>query len=211
MDKFNQEDAKEMDEWLKSPESDRFFLDKDPSEQMDLKFYKMLERSRKPARVQRSFLWFLRLALPLAALVVTFYMGTQYNRDSKPDEMDFASELLSAEDVSDKINLVSNTTITEETDQQIIDALLFTLSHDESVNVRLICINTLYDYAYLPRVRAGLILAISQQDSPLVLTNLAQAINASGKKLGKGEFMDLIKKDLPRPIKKTIDASLVKI
>ncbi len=212
MDDLNKDQQEEMDQWINSSDFDQMFVDKDPSEQMDHKFYEMLESNRKPVKTSKPFIWFLRLAFPIGLLVLTFYLGRQYAPESIVNEpQDFASQLLTTDDVNDKISLVSNKKLAADTDKKVIDALLFSLSNDESVNVRLACINTLYDYAYLPSVRTGLIHAISSQQSPIILANLAQAINASGKKLSKEEFMDMINKDLPPPIKKTIDASLITI
>jgi hypothetical protein len=212
MDKLNKDQQEEMDQWINSSDFDQMFVDKNPSPKMDQKFYEMIASKRKPVNTSRPFVWFLRLALPIGLLVLTFYLGSQYASPAVPSsDQSFAAQLLTSENVNDKISLVSNTKLAEDTDKKVIDALLFSLSNDESVNVRLACINTLYDYAYLPIVRTGLIQAISSQQSPIVLTNLAQAINASGKKLSKEAFMELINKDLPRPIKKTIDASLITI
>ena len=213
MDKLNKDQEKEMDQWIEGEDFDQFFSTKEPSVKMDERFFDMLKKHQKPAKkAWIPFLWFLRIALPVGLLVLTFYLGKQ--QASTPENIDikdFASELLTSENVGDKISLVSNKQLRDNTDKKVIDALLFSLSNDESVNVRLACINTLYDYAYLPSVRTGLIQAVSNQSSPIVLANLAEAINASGKQLLKEEFMALINKDLPPPIKRTIDASLIQI
>lgn len=214
MDKLNKNQEAEMEKWINGEEFSHFFSEKQPSSKMDEQFYNMLSKHRSTAKkANLPLLWFLKLALPIGLLVLTFYMGKQQSAENENIDLkkDFASELLTSESVGDKISLVSNKQIKDETDKKVIDALLFSLSNDESVNVRLACINTLYDYAYLPSVRSGLIQAVSNQSSPVVLANLAEAINASGKKLLKAEFMELINKDLPPPIKNTIDASLIQI
>lgn len=212
MDNLNKDQQEELDKWIDSGDFDSLFSKQEATSRMDHNFYSMLEKKKKPARAQTPIFWFLRIAIPIGLLVLAFYLGVEYSSEGQMEKgQDFASQLLTSENVNDKINLVSNTKIEEDTDQKVIDALLFSLSNDESVNVRLACINTLYDYAYLPSVRTGLIQAVSNQQSPIVLANLAQAINASGKKLSKEEFMDLINKDLPPPIKSTIDASLITI
>ena len=213
MNKLNKDQEAELNEWINTGEIDKFLVDKEPTERMDAKFYQMLEENRPSEKKQWSFTWLYKIALPMLLLVLTFYVGQQFGSSEleKIDQKDFATQLLSTENVGDKISLVSNTKIEENSDQKVIEALMFSLSNDESVNVRLACINTLYDYAYLPKVRTGLIQAISNQQSPVVLANLAEAINASGKKLSKEEFMELINKDLPPPIKKSINDSLIKI
>lgn len=129
----------------------------------------------------------------------------------KAPNQDFATALMNTETTDDKINLVSNKGTIEETDKKTIEVLLFTLNNDKSNNVRLACINALYDYSYLPEVREGFVNSISLQSSPVVVANLADAINASGNKMTKEEFLKLIKKDLPEPIKQTMELTLLSI
>ena len=50
--------------------------------------------------------------------------------------------------------------------------------------------------------------AIGNQDSPVVLTNLAEAIEASGKKIDKEDFHSRINQDLPAPVKKSLEVVL---
>ncbi len=192
-----------------------------PSENMDANFYSMLSQDKEPeSKVRFSLDWIvqrgMKLALPAALLVIAFLLGQQYGENdqlasNEERKQDFTVQLLETENISDKINLVSNANIEDETDKKVIEALLFVLNHDESNNVRIACINSLYDFAYLPNVRAGLINAISSQTSPVVLANLAEAINSSGKKISSEEFNAKIKEDLPAPIKSTIAAGLIKI
>lgn len=212
MDRLENKEEKELSKWARSEEFNQFFIDKDPSEQLDAKFYDMLGKFRATSRKQKFWRWFWRLALPIVAALAALIIGINISsKTSTEDKIDFASELLQSEKAMDKINLVSNTSLQEDTDEKVIDALLFALISDESINVRLACINTLYDYAYLPKVRAGLIQAVSYQDSPIVLANLAEAINASGKKLPAEEFKALINKELPPPIQNSINENLIKI
>jgi len=63
----------------------------------------------------------------------------------------------------------------EEPGQQIMDALLQTLNHDQNVNVRLAAVDALYLFAAEERVRDGLTRSILQQRSPLVQIALINA------------------------------------
>lgn len=56
----------------------------------------------------------------------------------------------------------------ERPDTQVQAALLFTVSHDSNVNVRLSAVDALQKYARVPEINRGLIDALPTQDSPLV-------------------------------------------
>jgi HEAT repeats/Putative zinc-finger len=56
----------------------------------------------------------------------------------------------------------------ERPDPEVENALLFAVSHDANVNVRLSAIDALQKYAREPRVSKALVEAIATQDSPLV-------------------------------------------
>lgn len=60
-----------------------------------------------------------------------------------------------------------------ETDPRVVDALLETVRHDPSVNVRLAAVEALADMLDRPRVRAGLTEALAQQDAPMMQVTLA--------------------------------------
>jgi hypothetical protein len=63
-------------------------------------------------------------------------------------------------------------------DLEVAAALLATLNNDPNVNVRLSALNTLTGMARLPEVRAGLVLSISRQDSPVLQLAIADAMLA---------------------------------
>ena len=192
----------------------------EPSVRMDERFFETLQKaSETPVKID---IWsnissiFLKWALPMVLIVITFFVGQEIGKDNSSlaeaqITLNFSTQLLATENVNDKINLVSNTKITEDTDQKVIEALLFALNSDESTNVRLACVNTLYDYSYLPEVRTGLINAISNQTSPLVLSNLAEAINASGKKISPDDFKSRIKTEMPKPLRNLVEESMTNI
>ena len=189
----------------------------DFSHSSDVRFYTMLEGQKARKRVSWSFSqWFtppVRVALGVFGVVVVFMAGMSFGAGQKTDssvveEGDLATAILTTNNVSDRIHLVSSTDMADEADEKIIKALLYTINTDESTNVRLACIDVLMQYSYLPVVREGLINSISHQTSPLVLTNLAEAINASGKSLEKVEFKEKINKDLPPPVRNSLEENL---
>lgn len=61
-------------------------------------------------------------------------------------------------------------------DTKVINALLSTLNHDDNVNVRLATLEALAPLAADPTVRLGLVHSLSQQESPLVQSALADVM-----------------------------------
>ena len=61
-------------------------------------------------------------------------------------------------------------------DAKVIDALLSTLNYDDNVNVRLATLEALAPLAANPTVRLGLVHALTQQESPLVQSALADVM-----------------------------------
>lgn len=59
---------------------------------------------------------------------------------------------------------------------RVVTALLSTLNHDPNVNVRLATLEALAPLAHDPAVRLGLVHALTQQDSPLVQSALADVM-----------------------------------
>ncbi|WP_420148164.1 HEAT repeat domain-containing protein [Spirosoma sp.] len=78
-----------------------------------------------------------------------------------------ASERLRAVSYTDEINQV---------DDKVVDALLTTLNNDANVNVRLVTLEALAKLADNPNVREGLVQSITQQESPLVQSALADVM-----------------------------------
>ncbi len=186
---------------------------------MDARFYAWLETEKKqatdPSISNISVSRLLKIAAVFGLLVTAFAAGIYYgNRSNEVISMhadDLANNLLTTDDISDKIHMISTTNLSKNADTKIIKALLFTLSNDESSNVRLACIQTLIDYGNIPQVREGLINSIRFQTSPAVLINLAEAIQVSGENLSRDDYKEMINKDLPTPILKTLKDNIDKI
>lgn len=75
--------------------------------------------------------------------------------------------LLQQQSASDRLKGVSWAYRVEESDTQVLSALLFTINHDSNVNVRLAAIDALRTFGDSPVARKGLRQAIGKQDSPL--------------------------------------------
>jgi hypothetical protein len=77
---------------------------------------------------------------------------------------------------SERIKAVSYTSELNHADKQVIDALLATLNNDPNVNVRLSTLDALTQLAGYPEVREGLVKSISQQDSPIMQSAIADVM-----------------------------------
>ncbi|MEM7373215.1 MAG: HEAT repeat domain-containing protein [Bacteroidota bacterium] len=182
-----------------------------PSARMDHRFYAHLDQ------LNRKQGWPIKLIGKIAAailiLLAAFLGGRETGtRQEKVPQLSPSQQtlqaLLSTKDISEKIHLVSSISLQNDADAVLIDALLYTLCHDESKNVRLACIHALLAYSTLPEVRTGLIHAIQFQESSLILLHLAEAINTSGKKMSKEAFHSHINKSLPIFVQRKLEAVL---
>ncbi|GAB3953718.1 hypothetical protein GCM10028805_37990 [Spirosoma harenae] len=135
----------------------------------------------------------LRLAYSIGLLVVGVAAGYWFQRSSAPtvayqQQVDTLSKqvqdmrqmmmlsLLENPAASERLRAVSYTEEISEVDGKVVDALLTTLNNDANVNVRLVTLEALAKLADNPKVREGLVQSITQQDSPLVQSALADVM-----------------------------------
>ena len=78
----------------------------------------------------------------------------------------------------ERLNGIQLTSGLSTLDRQVSGALLWTLTNDQNVNVRLAALDVLADYLDLPFVREGLVKSIPFQDAPLVQLRLAEMMGA---------------------------------
>ncbi len=152
--------------------------------------------------------------LLLGAIIMNIYLTNRtesIDQSTPAPSLHFANELQQSSNSNEKIRLVSSEIPNIESDAKIINALLYSLNHDKSTNVRLACVQTLSEYGHLENVRTGLINAIVNQTSAMVLNNIAEALNSNGTELSKDEFENRINKNLPKPIMKSIEDHFIKI
>jgi hypothetical protein len=77
----------------------------------------------------------------------------------------------------------------------IADGLLDVVGYDPSENVRLAAVEALARIADRPRVRSGLVEALSRQDSPMVQMTLADLVLASGDGDAEAAIRTLLQRD----------------
>lgn len=120
-----------------------------------------------------------------------------------------ALSLLEHPSASERLRAVSYVNEIDTVDRRMKDALLTTLNNDENVNVRLTALETLSKMTGDPKVREGLIQSISQQESPLVQSALADIMLSIQEKKSVRSFQQLLKKpETNEAIKTKIQATI---
>ncbi len=210
----------------------------DPSLAMDQNFHNMLnefkQQTSKPARsIETSQIWnfisnlwpthFAARSLVSALLIiVVFFAGywmsttSNYNLQIAKQEdkiktlqSEMLLTLLDEKSPLTRLKAVSISHELDETNSQIIAALLKTLQEDDNDNVRLASLEALLPYANQPEVRLGLVASIKFQNSPLVQMALAEAMVALQEKTSIGPLKELIENEnTPQEIKNKIQESI---
>jgi len=92
--------------------------------------------------------------------------------------------LLQQQNASDRLRGVTWSYRVEQSDSEVLSALLQTVNHDPNVNVRLAAVDALHNFSDSPVGRKGLEQALNKQSSPLVqvaiLDQLAEMHDKSG-------------------------------
>ena len=121
-----------------------------------------------------------QFGLAAALLVVGFLLGRTFGPDAAEGEMAalrhqveelnlrVAVSLLEKSSPSDRLMGVSYSSRLERPDDAIVAALLYTLSNDQNVNVRLATVDALASMSDLPAVKEGLAAALVEQASPII-------------------------------------------
>ncbi len=117
--------------------------------------------------------------------------------------------LLENPSASERIRAVNYTHEINTADNRVIGALLTTLNSDPNVNVRLATLDALAKFAREPRVREGLIESITNQESPIVQTAIAELMVRLQEKRSVKELRQLLhKKDVNEMVKTKIEESI---
>jgi len=189
--------------------------DETPSEQMDSRFFNMLDAavdSNKPkvslfthleAVIQGFFTKqvLFRLAFLVVGIGVGFWFsGTNALPESQSTELttvrqDLVLTLLEQPSANKRLQAVSEVSRFTEVDAKIVTALLKTLNNDTNDNVRIAAVESLVQFADNPMVRKGLIESISNQTSPLVQISLANTMVLLQEKNAKEPLQRLIEKE----------------
>jgi hypothetical protein len=110
---------------------------------------------------------------------------------------------------SERIKGVSYTSEIKHVDEQVIDALLATLNNDPNVNVRLITLDALSRLADHAEVRSGLIQSITEQESPLMQSAIADVMLSLQERRSVGSFKELLKqKNLDNGVRTKINKTI---
>lgn len=158
--------------------------EEDPSLGMRVRFYDSLRAWRQREGERRTAWWWLRrpafqaagaVAILVIGLATGYFMrgrdtsevsqlrGEVYNMRQL-----VALSLLQQQNASDRLRGVNYAYRVEQSDPQVLSALLTTLDHDSNVNVRLAAVDAVRNFTDSPVGRRGLVQALSKQDSPLV-------------------------------------------
>ncbi len=119
--------------------------------------------------------------------------------------------MLENPEATERMKAVGYTQELQTVDNQVVEALLTTLNLDPDDNVRLVTLEALLELAKNPKVREGLVLSLSKQDSPMVQVALADAMVKLQEKRSIKQFKQMLNdsnlnKSVKTKIKKTIIA-----
>ncbi len=168
----------------------------------------------------------MQLAYTIVLIVVGLGIGFLINRqgyDSKKEMAALSSQvhdmkemmmlsLLENPSASERIRGVSYTNEIKSANKEVTDALLATLNNDPNVNVRLVTLDALTKFTSDPAVREGLIQSISQQESPLVQSALADVMLKLQEKRSVKSFRKLLEqKGLDNSIRSKIEKTITGI
>ena len=158
--------------------------EEDPSLDLRVRFYDSLRAWRQREGERRKALWWLRhpvfQAASAAAILVIGIATGYFVRGRDTSEVSqlrgevynmrqlVALSLLQQQNASDRLRGVNYAYRVEQSDPQVLSALLTTLDHDSNVNVRLAAVDALRNFTDSPVGRRGVVQALAKQDSPLV-------------------------------------------
>jgi len=190
----------------------------DTPSNMDKRFYQMLDNQAKSRRSRIITPRFLSIAASIAILIACaggflLYEKKDAQNQALVEQLNQLKEEIVIAKLDDKstsvrLQAVGLTQEMTEVSQKICDALLFTINNDPSDNVRIASIDALMPYGRMETVRRGLINSIPQQNSPLVLISLAEALKKIGASQSVDQFKNQINKDMPASITETFEKDL---
>ena len=210
-----------------------------PSAHMQVKFQAMLDTYKEDmadrnglwAGISKKIksLWQWQPSMPmtynLVVILISFACGYWVFSIGKGGKQDKQLEALSTQvhelkqtmmlsmlenpSASERIRGVSYTSEIKQVDEQVIDALLATLNNDPNVNVRLTTLDALSHLANHSEVRAGLIRSITEQESPLMQSAIADVMLKLQERRSIGSFKELLKqKNLDDGVRSKINKTI---
>jgi hypothetical protein len=158
--------------------------EEDPSLGMRTRFYDSLRSFRQQEAERRQRFWWVRhpafqAACAVAILVIGVAAGylargrdtvevSQLRGEVYNMRQLVALSLLQQQSASDRLRGVNFAYRVEQSDPQVLSALLTTVNHDPNTNVRLAAVDALRNFTDNPIGRKGLVQALAKQESPLV-------------------------------------------
>jgi hypothetical protein len=201
-----------------------------------LKNYKESIRSVQPGtfdavkRQVREFFnpdYAIRYAYAMGLLLAGGFIGYAINGTSKRADMAYTQQidtlatqvqemkrmmmltLIENPSATERLRAVSYTSEITSADPIVIEALVTTLNNDPNVNVRLVTLEALSQYASDPGVRKELIQAMLLQDSPMVQAALADVMVKLQEKKSIKAFRHILEKqDLNQFVKAKLEQSI---
>ncbi|GAB5399563.1 MAG: hypothetical protein Aureis2KO_11480 [Aureisphaera sp.] len=212
----------------------------EPSNNMDAVFYENLNAQAKAEtkdsttqpKVFRLNPWFLGVAASVV-LVLGFFIGTEWNTEESTngetlittnEKLKAAEEetnelrtqlVISLADqptASKRLEALSEVKKLDTATDKVIEALFKMLNTDPNVNVRLAAVTSLSKYVENPIVREGLVMSITQQESPLVQIALAELMVTLKEQKSINSMETLLKKpDINEAVKMKLEESIKEI
>jgi hypothetical protein len=113
---------------------------------------------------------------------------------------------------SKRLQAVSYSGELENLNDKVIGVLFTALNEDPNINVRIATLESLLKYSDNPKVRAGLVNSITQQESPLVQSAMVDAMVKLQEKSSVKQFRQLLnRKDLNNSVKTKIETSILQL
>lgn len=157
--------------------------DADPGLGTRTRFYAMLREAERRESERGQRFWWIRhpafqAAFGVVLLLTGVFVGNITARDSGQvaqlrNEVNSMKQLvtlslLQQQNASDRLRGVNWSYRVEQSDSEVLSALLTTVNHDPNVNVRLAAVDALRNFADSPVGRRGLVQALNKQASPMV-------------------------------------------
>lgn len=185
---------------------------------MDDRFYQMLHQSKRKTSLRTINLRTLSIAASVT-LLLGLFTGFVLMRQNKVQNDALVSQLnqlrdevliskLDNKSTSARLQAVGLTQEMSDVSIKVTDALIFTINNDPSDNVRIASIEALIPFGEMETVRSGLISAIPQQRSPLVLISLAEALQKIGAVQSADQFKNQLNKDIPASLTDAFEKDL---
>ncbi len=193
-----------------------------PSNQMDAKFYQFLQEEKKLqptssgktsqfamlewlTRFHWAYVIVLLLGIGIGYYLQAFRSNSEINElvsDVKSMKQMMALTLMNQPMAQDRIRAVGLVEDLQTTDDKVMNALIKTLNHDPSVNVRLKVIETMRELHINEQFRSELVTSISRQEHPLIQVALADLMVQMQEKSSIDELKKLLDNEKTNPLVK---------